>query len=460
MQDGEQWRTRHPAGVREPNRCIKLPIAASLLHSEYPLRTLCGSKKTRLVYLFPLYGRKLPSANVLYNTTSPRKTVTCRRKADYSCGSPQWIVRNGSPADKADLEVGDEILEVNGRSLEDATHTEVIAHIHQCIRSRTICLRVKRRQGSKIAHDLAATANVQDAFVIAVEQQARERLERLSALKKIKPVDMTKLPHQEQEKTSSGRQQQQQQLLQQQQQQQDNRSSSSHATQSTAAAATPGVEDAAGKTRRSNGFETSVAAPLYVTSVPSLASAGPGTDQSNTPKANGAVGAETSRPPQDADGEAYKSGDELELTQEIRGDTTDDDLDDAEADASGRRRGPRRGRGSRRSGLGRSRADEESIARPVSTDRSEDELDRSSSQKFEVEGACLSESGESLPGTPEKTYGLVSHDPPVRVEAPPAEGLVSYDSKNRSPATLTDCRSHVDEGKLPLTATSSGASSR
>ena len=43
------------------------------------------------------------------------------------------------------------------------------------------------------AHDLAASSNVQDAFVIAVEQQARERLERLSALKKIKPVDMTKL---------------------------------------------------------------------------------------------------------------------------------------------------------------------------------------------------------------------------------------------------------------------------
>ncbi|ODN06637.1 Na(+)/H(+) exchange regulatory cofactor NHE-RF1 [Orchesella cincta] len=56
----------------------------------------------------------------------------------------------GSPADKADLEVGDEILEVNGRSLEDATHTEVISHIHQCIRSRTICLRVKRRTGNKL----------------------------------------------------------------------------------------------------------------------------------------------------------------------------------------------------------------------------------------------------------------------------------------------------------------------
>lgn len=46
------------------------------------------------------------------------------------------------------------------------------------------------------ALDLASQSNVQDAFVIAVEQQARERLEKLSALKKIKPVDMTKLSHQ------------------------------------------------------------------------------------------------------------------------------------------------------------------------------------------------------------------------------------------------------------------------
>lgn len=99
----------------------------------------------------------------------------------------------GSPADKADLEVGDEILEVNGRSLDNCTHTEVISHIHQCIRSRTICLRVKRKTSCKLALDLAKNSSVQDAFVIAVEQQARERLERLSALKKIKPVDMTKL---------------------------------------------------------------------------------------------------------------------------------------------------------------------------------------------------------------------------------------------------------------------------
>uniref|UniRef100_A0A6B0VGU3 Putative calcium/calmodulin-dependent serine protein kinase/membrane-associated guanylate kinase n=3 Tax=Ixodes ricinus TaxID=34613 RepID=A0A6B0VGU3_IXORI len=98
----------------------------------------------------------------------------------------------GSPADRADLEVGDEILEVNGRSLDDCTHTEVIAHIHQCIRSRTVCLRVRRRP--RLVLDLSeSSSNVQEAFVIAVEQQARERLERLSALQRIQPVDMTKL---------------------------------------------------------------------------------------------------------------------------------------------------------------------------------------------------------------------------------------------------------------------------
>ena len=43
---------------------------------------------------------------------------------------------------------------------------------------------------------MAENSHVQDAFVIAVEQQAKERLERLSALRKIKPVDMTKLSQQ------------------------------------------------------------------------------------------------------------------------------------------------------------------------------------------------------------------------------------------------------------------------
>ena len=52
------------------------------------------------------------------------------------------------------------------------------------------------RHHSFSAKELAENSHVQDAFVIAVEQQAKERLERLSALRKIKPVDMTKLSQQ------------------------------------------------------------------------------------------------------------------------------------------------------------------------------------------------------------------------------------------------------------------------
>ena len=52
------------------------------------------------------------------------------------------------------------------------------------------------------AKELAENSHVQDAFVIAVEQQAKERLERLSALRRIKPVDMTKLSQQVQLHTS------------------------------------------------------------------------------------------------------------------------------------------------------------------------------------------------------------------------------------------------------------------
>ena len=37
----------------------------------------------------------------------------------------------GSPADQAQLEVGDEIVEVNGQNLEDYTHAEVIDLIHE-----------------------------------------------------------------------------------------------------------------------------------------------------------------------------------------------------------------------------------------------------------------------------------------------------------------------------------------
>ncbi|XP_036139906.1 MAGUK p55 subfamily member 5-A isoform X2 [Monomorium pharaonis] len=102
----------------------------------------------------------------------------------------------GSPADNVDtLEVSDEILEVNGRTLENATHNEVIQYIHQCIKSRTICLRL-RRSGNKMELDGPNAGRIRDAWVIAVERGARERLQKLTALKKIQPRDIQAILHQ------------------------------------------------------------------------------------------------------------------------------------------------------------------------------------------------------------------------------------------------------------------------
>jgi hypothetical protein len=103
----------------------------------------------------------------------------------------------GSPADRADLEIGDEILEVNGRSLSNCSHTEVISHIHQasirtfplflriqlgrhltlrrfipvfaqCIRSRTICLRVKRKSGNRLGEVSSTFVHVYTFLIIII----------------------------------------------------------------------------------------------------------------------------------------------------------------------------------------------------------------------------------------------------------------------------------------------------
>ncbi|XP_066946849.1 protein PALS1-like isoform X6 [Macrobrachium rosenbergii] len=391
----------------------------------------------------------------------------------------------GSPADKADLEVGDEILEVNGKSLEDATHTEVISHIHQCIRSRTICLRVKRRTGNKLAVDLAASSNVQDAFVIAVEQQARERLERLSALKKIKPVDMTKLSSQlEPHKSvvsvgsSSGgqpspggrspgqplsREQQQQQQPQQQQQQKDdvngvleaspiyvtsvpNLTSEAPRARSRSRSSTPNRTSPSPRrhhsARSSRETPPTPLTPSPRREAPTLKSteSSPSVDRSSRRSSKrkgstrltnghhggsgsvggggggggggeGSVGGVASV---EAEVEANKSGDELELTHDLN-DTLDDteELDQDEAPDT--------------------------------------QCDRTDSEdKLDLEGACLSESGDSLPGTPEKNYGIVRSDSKKssrsnsrRDRASPREVLIDHDHQDHKSSSSTKTPVHA-----------------
>ena len=49
------------------------------------------------------------------------------------------LLSSGSPADKADLEVADEILEINGKALQNCSHTEVISHIHNVSKEDNAC---------------------------------------------------------------------------------------------------------------------------------------------------------------------------------------------------------------------------------------------------------------------------------------------------------------------------------
>ncbi|XP_045167365.2 protein PALS1-like isoform X2 [Mercenaria mercenaria] len=94
----------------------------------------------------------------------------------------------GSPAERAELLVGDEIIEVNGKCLDEASHGEVIAYIHKCIRSRSINLRVKRRKEEQVT---VPTDDVQNAYIVAVEEDAKRRLEELLYNHSLTPIDMT-----------------------------------------------------------------------------------------------------------------------------------------------------------------------------------------------------------------------------------------------------------------------------
>ncbi|CAC5401824.1 MPP5 [Mytilus coruscus] len=112
----------------------------------------------------------------------------------------------GSPANSSELEIGDEIMSINGKNLTNCSHLDIINHIHKvifvksyriiflfyilCIKSRSISLRVKRK---KDLNNLNDRSKVKEAYVIAVEDEAQQRLEKLSLLHKVQAVDMTKL---------------------------------------------------------------------------------------------------------------------------------------------------------------------------------------------------------------------------------------------------------------------------
>ncbi|KAI9589878.1 hypothetical protein GQX74_008046 [Glossina fuscipes] len=72
----------------------------------------------------------------------------------------------GSPPDRDNLEVGDEILEVNGLSLDNISRTDIIRHIHDCIKTCTICLRVRKKNDTRLAQKLRYAPMIDLSHVI------------------------------------------------------------------------------------------------------------------------------------------------------------------------------------------------------------------------------------------------------------------------------------------------------
>ncbi|XP_076474116.1 uncharacterized protein LOC117156499 isoform X11 [Bombus vancouverensis nearcticus] len=145
----------------------------------------------------------------------------------------------GSPANNRDtLEAVDEILEVNGSRLENSSQSEIIQYICQCVSSRTICLRVRKKRGKDkdtsdakqtrlivslsldrgflliydtnayyelderkedglialklltVVPDEFSSGLVQEAWVIAIERRAKERFKRLTSHWRFQPCDI------------------------------------------------------------------------------------------------------------------------------------------------------------------------------------------------------------------------------------------------------------------------------
>ncbi|XP_060869437.1 protein PALS1 isoform X1 [Metopolophium dirhodum] len=106
----------------------------------------------------------------------------------------------GSKVDRADFETGDEIFAINGQQIAEMTRDDLLSYLYQCIVTRTICMNLKPRVKKVVTTSIDSAGSdlgqVHDAFFIGIEDEAKERLERLAASKRITPVDITKLAHQ------------------------------------------------------------------------------------------------------------------------------------------------------------------------------------------------------------------------------------------------------------------------
>ncbi|VDN54693.1 unnamed protein product [Dracunculus medinensis] len=84
----------------------------------------------------------------------------------------------GTPADRAGLCIGDQIIEVNETPIQDKSHNEIPIYL-QCIKSKVIQLRIRRKQNmdSNCLHS-DRSFRVSDAFFVSVDKDHAKEIGR------------------------------------------------------------------------------------------------------------------------------------------------------------------------------------------------------------------------------------------------------------------------------------------
>lgn len=95
----------------------------------------------------------------------------------------------GTAAERAGLTVGDEIVAVNDVEVEGKSHEEVVSFIQECIRSRTISLKVRRKSVDMTQQSSSVEPAISEAFLVSVN---KERIKEVTKrLKKKNPLIKT-----------------------------------------------------------------------------------------------------------------------------------------------------------------------------------------------------------------------------------------------------------------------------
>ncbi|KJH53711.1 PDZ/DHR/GLGF domain protein [Dictyocaulus viviparus] len=76
----------------------------------------------------------------------------------------------GLPAERAGVCVGDEIVAINDVEIEGKTHDEVVRYLKECIRSRTIHLKIRRRTADPTQQSTSFEPQVTEAFLVSVDR--------------------------------------------------------------------------------------------------------------------------------------------------------------------------------------------------------------------------------------------------------------------------------------------------